>query len=107
MIELDLLDPDLHAAGGALDALDRAREAGPIAWTRGRRGRGYWSVTGLRELVAVARDPAAFTSHAGTRPEVVRPEGVRRPLHNLDPPDHGALRRIAELALEPPPPTRS
>ena len=101
MIELDLLDPDLHAAGGALDALDRAREAGPIAWTRGRRGRGYWSVTGLRELVAVARDPAAFTSHAGTRPEVVRPEGVRRPLHNLDPPDHGALRRIAELALEP------
>lgn len=99
MIEVDLLDPDLHASGRALDALDDARAVAPIAWTRGRRGRGYWSVTGLRELTLVARDPETFTSWWGTRPEVRRPEGAFRPLHNLDPPDHGIVRRIAETAL--------
>jgi cytochrome P450 len=100
VIDIDLLDPDLHASGRALEALDRAREVSPVAWTRGRRGRGYWSVTGLRELVQVARDPATFSSWWGTRPEVIRPEGARRPLHNLDPPEHGILRRIAEAALD-------
>lgn len=106
MIEVDLLDPDLHASGRALEELERARAVHPIAWTRGRRGNGYWSVTGLRELVTIARDPATFTSWWGTRPEVLRPEHVRRPLHNLDPPDHAALRRVAETALEPLPSAR-
>jgi cytochrome P450 len=107
VIEVDLLDPDLHASGRALDELDRARALHPIAWTRGRRGRGYWSVTGLRELVSIARVPATFTSWWGTRPEVLRPENARRPLHNLDPPEHGALRRIAEAAIEPLPSARA
>lgn len=106
MIEVDLLDPDLHASGRAIAELDRAREVHPIAWTRGRRSHGYWSVTGLRELVNVARDPVTFTSWWGTRPEVLRPAHVRRPLHNLDPPDHAALRRIAEAAMAPLPSAR-
>lgn len=107
MIEVDLLDPDLHASGRALEELDRARAIHPIAWTRGRRANGYWSVTGLRELVNIARDPATFTSWWGTRPEVLRPANARRPLHNIDPPEHAALRRIAEAAMEPLPSARA
>jgi cytochrome P450 len=98
-VTIDLLDPDLHASGRAIDALARMRAEAPVAWTPGRRGPGYWSVTGHAELCAAARDAASFSSWWGTRPEVRRPEGAPRPLHNLDPPAHRALRMVAERTL--------
>ena len=75
---IDLLDPDLHASERVLDVFDEVRAAAPVAWTRGRRGRGYWSVTGLREIVDIARDAETFTSWWGTRPEVLRAEDAFR-----------------------------
>ncbi|MCX5744990.1 MAG: hypothetical protein NT062_21085, partial [Proteobacteria bacterium] len=88
----DLLDPALHASDAILAIF---RDLAPVTWTPGRIGPGYWSITGHAELAAAARDPATFSSWWGTRPEVVRPEGAPRPLHNLDPPAHGARRAIA------------
>jgi cytochrome P450 len=90
---IDLLSPELHDRDRILDEL---RASAPIAWRQGRRGPGYWAVTGYPELVAIARDPATFTSYLGTRPEVRRTADSLRPLHNLDPPAHTELRRIAK-----------
>lgn len=98
MSEPDLLDPDLRDRDAILDEL-RARA--PIAWRAGRRGPGYWAVTGYPELVAIARDPATFTSYLGTRPEVRRTADAIRPLHNLDPPAHTGARELAERFLAP------
>ncbi|HEY0253179.1 MAG TPA: hypothetical protein VGC41_16710, partial [Kofleriaceae bacterium] len=86
---IDLLDPELADRDQILDSLP------PIAWREGRRGPGYWAVTGYPELVAILRDPETFTSTLGTRPEVRRTVDAIRPLHNLDPPAHTALRRVA------------
>ncbi|HET9990865.1 MAG TPA: hypothetical protein VFQ65_20180 [Kofleriaceae bacterium] len=95
---IDLLDPDLRDRDAILDEL---RDQAPIAWRAGRRGPGYWAVTGYPELVAIARDPATFTSHLGTRPEVRRTAEASRPLHNLDPPAHTQARELAERFLSP------
>lgn len=94
---IDLLDPDLHASGGALVELARLP---PVSRTRGRHGPGYWSVTGHAELCAAARDHETFSSYWGTRPEVSRPDGALRPLHNLDAPAHAPMRAVAEAALD-------
>lgn len=97
---IDLLDPVLHASG----EVDRAlRALPPVAWSSGRRGPGYWSITGHPELVEAARDPATFSSHWGTRPEVRRSPDAPRRLHSLDPPAHGALRTrmAARFAVTP------
>jgi len=97
-VTVDLLDPTLHASGDVMAVFRRMRAAHPVAWCEGRNGPGYWAVTGHPELVAAARDPA-LSSYWGTRPEVRRPANARRPLHNLDAPEHGALRRVATAAL--------
>ncbi|MEO8700593.1 MAG: cytochrome P450 [Kofleriaceae bacterium] len=99
MTEVDLLDPALHASGAVLVELRRLRRESPVTWRRGRRGPGYWAITGHPELVAAARDVAAFSSYSGTRPEVVRSASSTRPMHNLDPPAHGPVRRIASRAV--------
>jgi cytochrome P450 len=98
MSEPDLLDPDLRDRD---DILDELRARAPIAWRAGRRGPGYWAVTGYPELVAIARDPETFTSHLGTRPEVRRTADAIRPLHNLDPPAHTSARALADRFLAP------
>lgn len=97
---IDLLDPALHARPDVVETLcELRREHGPIVWTPGRRGPGYWSILGHPELVEIGRDPETFSSFSGTRPEVYRSAEARRPLHNLDPPEHGALRTLAGRAL--------
>jgi cytochrome P450 len=95
MIAGDLLDPALHASGGARELMHRLRTECPVAWRAGRRGPGYWAITGYNELALVARDTSTFSSWWGTRPEVTRPLGALRPLHNTDPPEHGVLRQVA------------
>lgn len=96
---IDLLDPELHARG-AIPTLCAVRaEHGPIVWTPGRRGPGYWSVLGHPELLEIAHDPETFSSASGTRPEVIRPAGAIRPLHNVDPPAHRPLRATASQAF--------
>ncbi|MDB4964060.1 MAG: cytochrome [Myxococcales bacterium] len=95
----DLLDPALHASGEIMEVFRTLRASSPVAWCVGRRGPGYWAITGHPELVEAARDVETFSSFWGTRPEVVRPEGSARPLHNLDPPEHGALRAVAARAV--------
>ena len=95
---IDLLDPDLVDRDAILDQL---RASTPIAWRDGRRGPGYWAVTGYPELVAIVRDPDTFTSYLGTRPEVRRTAEASRPLHNLDPPAHTEERKLATRILAP------
>lgn len=98
--ELDLLDPALYARDDVWDRIARLRAIEPVSWRPGRRGRGYWAVLGHPELAAAARDTATFSSWWGTRPEVIRPDGALRPLHNLDPPAHGRVRAIAGRAVD-------
>lgn len=97
---VDLLDPALHARDDVWDELARLRALDPVSWRQGRRGPGYWAVLGHAELAAAARDTETFSSWWGTRPEVIRPDGALRPLHNLDPPQHGRLRAIAGRSVD-------
>ena len=57
-------------------------------------------MVGHDQAVEVLEDPERFTSWWGTRPQVRRPPQAHRPLHNLDPPEHTALRGLASRALE-------
>jgi cytochrome P450 len=93
---IDLLDPELHAR-------EPSPFAGlpPVAWCPGRRGPGYFAVTGWAELCAAARDTDTFSSWWGTRPEVLRPPAALRPLHNLDGAAHASLRQIAAPLVAP------
>ena len=100
-MSIDLLDPELQASGALFPAFEELRRQGPVVRGPGRRGPGYWSVLGYAEISEAARNPAVFSSWWGTRPEAIRPRDAERPLHNLDPPEHGVLREIARSLLTP------
>ena len=68
------------------------RERCPVAHTD-RYNEGVWLPTRYDDLMAVARDPAAFSSaHSGVAVGGTVPRPKFPPIH-LDPPDHGPVRR--------------
>ncbi len=91
---VDLLDPALHASGRAADELDALRRRAPVIWQPTRAG-GIWCALSHAAALEVLSDPARFCSRLGTRVGVRRPPDALRPLHNLDPPEHRPLRRLA------------
>lgn len=98
----DLLDPELRVSGIAIDVAATLRaERGPVFRVESGDLPGYWAVIGHAEAREVLTDPARFTSTRGTRPRCQRPPGTRLSLHNLDPPEHTPLRRVATRLIEP------
>lgn len=107
----DVFDPRRYAAGVPHADFAWLREHAPVSrqaehavgdWPAGP---GFWAVTRYSDVVAVLRDPGTFSSWLGaTQIRDPAPEDlpfIRRMMLNLDPPEHGKLRRIVSRAFTP------
>jgi cytochrome P450 len=101
----DVFDPRVFARGIPHDSFRRLRDEAPVCWQHEREvldwpaGPGYWAVTRYRDVRAVLRDPAVYSSRLGaTQIRDPAPEDlgfIRRMILNMDPPEHSRIRRLA------------
>lgn len=102
---IDLSDAGIWQRGVPAEEFARLRREAPVAWNERHDGhRGFWAVTGYDEVVAVSRDTDAFSSRDG----VISLDDfdsaqsdARRTLLEMDPPQHGAMRKITWQGFGP------
>ncbi|GAA2794371.1 cytochrome P450 [Saccharopolyspora taberi] len=107
----DVFDPRRYATGIPHADFAWLREHQPVSRQAEHRvgdwpeGPGFWAVTRYSDVERVLKEPAAFSSWLGaTQIRDPAPEDlpfIRRMMLNLDPPEHGALRRIISRAFTP------
>jgi cytochrome P450 len=92
---VDLTDLDMWARAVPYDEFARLRGEAPVAWFPDE-GTGFWSVHRYRDIVAVSRDVATFSSSRGVSFEEPTDEDMaaRRTIIDTDPPEHTKLRKI-------------
>jgi len=104
--EIQLVDPDWYVAHGYPHAAWKLlRREAPVHWFRGFRGEPFWAITKHDDIVAISRQPERFPSSVRN---VIDPDPdpneQRLPLRmilNMDPPDHGAYRRLVSKRFTP------
>jgi cytochrome P450 len=99
-----LVDPDTYVSGVPFGLLADLRRAAPAVWVD--EPPGFWLVLRHAEVEAVLRQPARFSSWLGATQvrDPATPEAlayVRRMMLNMDPPEHGRLRRLLAGAFTP------
>jgi cholest-4-en-3-one 26-monooxygenase len=104
----DVLDPALYGGGLPLAMLHEMRtQHGPVVRLHdGTLGYDYWAVLGRRELDAVSKNPALFSSaEQGPWPndfdQMMLEHMVRAQLIGMDPPRHQKYRRVLRDAFTP------
>jgi cytochrome P450 len=101
----DLSDPATFASGVPHDAFDAIRAMPELYWQPtavGAKNGGFWAVTRYRDIVAIEKDPATFTStQGGAYPQPDNPELQMDNLMMNDPPNHSRLRRVAMKSFGP------
>lgn len=107
----DVFDPRRYARGIPHEAFAWLREHRPVCWQEEHEvgdwpaGPGFWAVTRHADVVRVLRSPGEFSSWLGATqirdPDPADLPFVRRMMLNLDPPDHGRLRRLVSRAFTP------
>lgn len=111
-IDLDLYDPRVYAADGIpWEALATLREKAPVCWVDEPamfgwpEGPGYWLVLRHEDVLTVNHQPQLYSSYLGaTQVRDPSPDDLvfqQQMLLNLDPPDHGRLRRAVNRAFTP------
>lgn len=105
----DVFDPAVFAEGVPHEALRRLRDEAPVAWQEEHAvgewpaGPGFWAVTRYDDVRAVLRSPAVFSSALGATqirdPEPADLPFIQRMILNMDPPEHGRLRRLVTGAF--------
>jgi linalool 8-monooxygenase len=109
---IDLKNPDLYRDGIPHKVFSRLRREAPVAWNPEDDGRGFWAVTRYEDIVAVSKNPKAFSSariHGGHRifdENVVGVAGVgadktEAPMISMDPPEHNQYRRMVSPGFAP------
>ncbi|GII77130.1 cytochrome P450 [Sphaerisporangium rufum] len=108
---IDVFDPRVYAAGIPHDAYRLLRDEDPVHWHQEPAvgdwpaGPGFWAVTRYADVVRVLRTPGEYSSFAGATqirdPDPADLPFIRRMMLNLDPPDHGRLRRVVSGAFTP------
>jgi cytochrome P450 len=102
---IDLADPETYKHGIPHAAFRELRTRDPVSWRSERTGRGFWAVTRYRDVVHVLRNPEMFSSaRGGILLEDPPPQFLSRlrlSMANSDPPNHTALRRLVNKALNP------
>ncbi|MCO6010384.1 cytochrome P450 [Actinoallomurus purpureus] len=108
---VDVFDPNLYARGVPHDAYRRLRDEDPVHWQEEYEvggwpaGPGFWAVTRHADVVRVLRGPDEYSSWIGATqirdPDPADLPFIRRMMLNLDPPEHGRLRRIAAKVFTP------
>jgi cholest-4-en-3-one 26-monooxygenase len=103
--DVDLLDPDAYAAGVPHQTFALLRREAPVHRHEQPGGLPFWAITRHRDVVAVSRDWATFSSER--RGALLReaPEEAlatqRLMLLNMDPPRHTKLRALVNKGFTP------
>ncbi|MFC0006380.1 cytochrome P450 [Micromonospora siamensis] len=107
-----LVDPRTYLHGVPYDLLAELRAAGPVAWVDEPPllglpgGPGFWLVLRHAEVTEVLKQPRVFSSRLGATQvrDPATPDDlayVRRMMLNMDPPEHGRLRRPVARSFTP------
>lgn len=95
--EINLVDPTLYSEGDPHEVWHWLRTNDPVRWHPPGDLPGFWILTTYDDVLAVYRDPVAFSSEKGIllRPEEYGPDpGGGRTLALTDPPRHRQLRGL-------------
>ncbi|TDC40703.1 cytochrome P450 [Micromonospora sp. 15K316] len=107
-----MVDPRTYVDGVPYDLLAALRAAGPVVWVEEPPllglpgGPGFWLVLRHADVTDVLRQPGLFSSWLGATqvrdPATGEDLGyVRRMMLNMDPPEHGRLRRPVARSFTP------
>jgi cytochrome P450 len=102
----NLVDPDTYAEGMPYDRLKEIRDAGPVVKLEDPiTGVPYWAVTRIKDMDAVSKNPALFSSAAKSAFPMESDESMvemhQNTIINMDPPKHQKVRRIVRNAFTP------
>ena len=106
---LDLSDHDSFTGGVPHRTFERLRAEDAVHWTpECDGGRGFWSVTGHKDIMTANGNNAVFSSGQGIRIEDQSHEEymARRTFQETDPPEHRLTRRFLNPAFSRPAITR-
>jgi cytochrome P450 len=103
LANVDVASPRVYAAGVPHETLAALRAHDPVHWHPfpGTRG-GFWLLTKHADVLAVGKDPVAFSSQVGhIALEDREPDALaaRQSLIETDPPAHTRLRKIVSYAF--------
>ena len=94
--DVDLMDLGPFLEGDELRGFTLIREGDPLHWNNEPKGGpGFWSLTRYADVIKVVDDPGRFINGEGTQILSRRVEGHTPTVHNMDPPRHTAMRKIA------------
>jgi cytochrome P450 len=93
--DIDLSDVGPFGEGRQHELFRILRAEDPLHWNRETDGPGFWSLTRYEDVRAAAADHQRLSSAYGTQIGSKTVEGPLTSLHNMDPPRHSKLRRIA------------
>ncbi len=104
----DLMDPDRYLARGYPHAEWRAlRREAPVKWFSFEGPRpGFWAITKRADIVAISKQPEKFLIAPRTAVFAESPPSSERRVHvrhllTMDPPEHGAYRKLASAGFTP------
>jgi cytochrome P450 len=107
----NVFDPRIYAQGIPHESYRRLRDEDPVHWQEEHEvedwpaGPGFWAVTRHADVVHVLRTPTEYSSWIGATqirdPAPADLSFIQRMMLNLDPPDHGRLRRIVSGVFTP------
>ncbi|MGP3963534.1 cytochrome P450 [Nonomuraea sp. 3N208] len=101
---VNVFDPRIYTQGIPHETYRWLRDHDPVHWQEEHEvgdwpaGPGFWAVARHADVVRVLRTPIEYSSWLGATqirdPDPADLSFIRRTMLNLDPPDHGRLRRI-------------
>ncbi len=111
--DVDLKNPDLYINGTLHEVFTRLRAEDPVHWNPEADGRGFWGITKYDDIVAIAKNPALFSSareHGGHRmfdenvvglASIGTASETEAPMISIDPPEHNRYRRMVSPGFSP------
>lgn len=92
---IDLTDVRPFVSGTQYPLFRELRDNDPLHWNDELDGTGFWSVTRYADVRDAANDHERLSNARGTQIRDKTVEGPLTSLHNMDPPRHTKLRKIA------------
>lgn len=98
---IDLSSYDAFNEGAPFKTFERMRAEESIVWCEEKEGRGFWSVTKHKDIMALNKDFELLTSSKGIRIEDQTEEEyeARKTFQETDPPEHTKTRLIMHKAF--------
>lgn len=92
--QIDLMDLTAWSTDAEMPLLARLREEDPVHWNEMPGGEGFWNLTRYADVRDAATEAAVLSSAQGTQIVDRKVEGHLQSLHNMDDPEHAALRKV-------------